>query len=340
MLKFKHLPGLAVAALIAAIAFVVEHFVKKSTPIVISPLVICVVLGALISNFGLLPESCRVGLTFSARNLLRLGIMILGLQLSFAQVRELGIPGLALVGVVVAITFAGTQWLGKKMGLSSGLSLLVATGFSICGASAIAAMRPVSDADDDEMVYAIALVTICGTLAIFLLPAIGEVIGFSGAQFGSWVGASVHDVAQTVATAASGNDEAQHAAIVVKLTRVMLLAPLVAAVSFTRRQKLNRNSVADSKNPKPKLPPIVPLFIIGFIVAISVNSYFDLPQAFLSDAKWVEKSLLACALVALGAGVDAKKLRRVGSRPLALGLISWILVATLAALGVKLLNIS
>lgn len=340
MLKTKHLPGLAVAALIASVAFVVEYVVKNNTPVIISPLVIAVVLGAMVSNFGLLPEKCRVGLGFAARNLLRLGIVLLGLQLSFSQVRELGAPGLALVVVVVAVTFVGTQWLGKKMGLSSGLSLLVATGFSICGASAIAAMRPVSDADDDDMAYAIALVTICGTLAIFLLPAIGEVIGFSGAEFGSWVGASVHDVAQTVATAASGNDDAQNAAIVVKLTRVMLLAPLVAAVSFTRRQQLNRTNVGDAKSQKAKLPPIVPLFIIGFIAAISVNSSFNLPSEFLSNVKWVEKSLLACALVGLGAGVDAKKLRRVGTRPLALGLISWLLVATLSAIGVGILNIS
>ena len=340
MLKFKHLPGLAIAASIAAVAFVVEYLIKNNTAGVVSPLVIAVVLGALISNLGMLPENCRIGLGFAARNLLRLGIVLLGQQLSFSPVRELGAPGLALVIVVVAATFTGTQWLGKKMGLSPGLSLLVATGFSICGASAIAAMRPVSDADDDDMAYAIALVTICGTLAIFLLPAIGEIIGFSGAQFGSWVGASVHDVAQTVATAASGNDDAQDAAIVVKLTRVMLLAPLVAAVSFTRRRKLSHTNITDSKTQKAKLPPVIPLFIVGFIAAISINSSFNLPSEFLSNVKWLEKSLLACALVGLGAGVDARKLRRVGTRPLALGLISWILIATLSAIGVGILNIS
>jgi uncharacterized integral membrane protein (TIGR00698 family) len=340
MLKFKHLSGLAIAASIAAVAFVVEYLIKNNTAGVVSPLVIAVVLGALISNLGLLPDECRVGLGFAARNLLRLGIVLLGLQLSFSQVRELGAPGLVLVIVVVAATFTGTQWLGKKMGLSPGLSLLVATGFSICGASAIAAMRPVSDADDDDMAYAIALVTICGTLAIFLLPAIGEIIGFSGAQFGSWVGASVHDVAQTVATAASGNDDAQDAAIVVKLTRVMLLAPLVAAVSFTLRRKLSHTNITDSKTQKAKLPPIVPLFIIGFIAAISINSSFNLPSELVSNVKWLEKSLLACALAGLGAGVDIKKLRRVGTRPLALGLISWMLIATLSAIGVRILNIS
>ena len=340
MLTTKHLPGLAIAVLIASVAFVVEYVVKNNTPVIVSPLVIAVVLGALISNIGMFPEKSRAGLSFAARNFLRLGIVLLGLQLSFSQVRELGAPGLALVIVVVSITFVGTQWLGKKMGLSSGLSLLVATGFSICGASAIAAMRPVSDADDDDMAYAIALVTICGTLAIFMLPAIGEVIGFSGAEFGSWVGASVHDVAQTVATASSGNADAQNAAIVVKLTRVMLLAPLVAAVSFARYRKLNRANVTNPITQKTKNPPIVPIFIIGFIAAISINSSFNLPSEFLSDVKWIEKSLLACALVGLGAGVDTRKLRRVGTRPLALGLTSWALIATLSAIGVLLLNIS
>lgn len=328
------------AAAVATIAFILESLVKNNTPVVVSPLVLAVVLGALISNFGLLPETCRLGLGFSARNLLRLGIVLLGLQLSFAQVRELGTPGLALVIVVVAVTFTGTQWLGRKMGLTHGLSLLVATGFSICGASAIAAMRPVSDADDDDMAYAIALVTICGTLAIFLLPPLGEFIGFSGAQFGSWVGASVHDVAQTVATASSGNDDAQHAAIVVKLTRVMLLAPLVAGVSFARRRNQQIAQTTRSSNENAKLPPVVPLFIIGFIAAVTINSVFNLPNSVLSDAKTIEKALLASALVGLGAGVDARKLRRVGSRPLALGLISWLLIATLSAIGVKLLQIN
>ena len=340
MLTIRHLPGLILAAAVATFAFVVESLVKNNTPLVVSPLVVAVVLGALAANLDLLPETCRLGLGFSGRNLLRLGIVVLGLQLSFAQVRELGAPGLILVIVVVAITFAGTQWLGRKMGLSHGLSLLVATGFSICGASAIAAMRPVSDADDDETTYAIALVTICGTLAIFTLPTVAEFINFSGVRFGSWVGASVHDVAQTVATASVGDQEAEQAAIVVKLTRVMLLAPLVAGVSFARRQKLNRTNAPRSINSQTKLPPIVPLFIVGFIAAISVNSIFGLSSSVLDNAKWIEKSLLACALVGLGANVDVRKLRLVGSRPLALGLISWLLIATLSAVGVAIIGIA
>ena len=329
-------PGLALAATVVGVALGIESLIKTYSPLVISPLVVAVVFGALISNLGLMPTSCLPGIRFAARSLLRTGIVLLGLQLSFTQIGELGAPGLVLVAFVVSITFFGTQLLGRRMGLSGGLSLLVATGFSICGASAIAAMRPVSDADDDDMAYAIALVTICGSLAIFLLPLVGEMISFSGVRFGSWVGASVHDVAQTVATAASGNEQSQHAAIIVKLTRVMLLAPLVAGVGFNRRRKL-RN--LQDETTTAKRPPLMPLFIVGFLASITLNSVVDLPVTLLSDVKWIEKSLLAAALVGLGAGVDARKLRSIGARPLALGLISWALIATVSGVGVVFLNI-
>jgi uncharacterized integral membrane protein (TIGR00698 family) len=339
MIQKKHLPGLVLAALVTIVAFTTESLIKNLTPILISPLVVAVVIGAMLQNFGVIPGSCDLGLRFAARNLLRLGIVLLGLQLSLDQIREVGAPGLVLVVSVVAITFFGTQWLGKRLGLSKGLSLLVATGFSICGASAIAAMRPVSDADDDETTYAIGLVTICGTLAIFSLPFVAQVIGFSGTQFGSWVGASVHDVAQTVATAASGDQQSQTAAIIVKLTRVMLLAPMVAGVSLVRRRQMasRHNSLDQHGVAVAKLPPIVPLFVVGFLGAIFLNSFVEIPQSVQSDVKWVEKSLLASALVGLGAGVDIGRLRKIGTRPLILGLISWLLIATLSAIGVTLI---
>lgn len=338
------LPGLGICAVVVALAFAIEKFVKANTPIVLSPLVAAVLIGALLTNLRLLPAFARPGLLYAARRLLRIGIVILGLQLSLSKLRDLGVKGLALVLVTTLVTFFGTQWLGKKLGLSSGLRLLVATGFSICGASAIAAMRPVSDADDDDTVYAIGLVTLCGSLAIAILPALGHVLGFGDIRFGTWVGASVHDVAQTVATAASRtSDAAREAAIVVKLTRVVMLAPLVAGVSvWRRRQHAASASATGATGTVVKAstrPPILPLFVVGFLATVVVNSSFTLPVEFLKQAKNVEHMLLAAALVGLGAGVDVRKLRAIGPRPLILGLASWVLIATMTAVGVVVLNI-
>ncbi len=331
----KYLPGFGLAALVVGIAFAAENLVKRATPVVVSPLVVAVAFGAVLANFRAIPAMCRPGLQFGARRFLRIGIVLLGLQLNAQQIRDLGPRGLLLVFVVVAVTFLSTQKMGRRLGLTDGLSLLVATGFSICGASAIAAMRPQSDADDDDTAYAVALVTICGTLAIVLLPIVGHLIGFSGYRFGAWVGASVHDVAQTVATASNGNKEAQGQAIVVKLTRVVLLAPMVAFVAMQRRHaKLHSGEPVDGKG-----PPIVPLFVMGFLGAIAFNSIVNIPPDTARIIKYIEKGLLAAALVGLGAGVDVRKFRALGLRPLALGLVSWVLIATLSAIGVVALNI-
>ena len=353
------LPGLGLAGLVVALAFAAEKFVKSQTPIVLSPLVAAVLMGALLTNLRVLPDIARPGLQYAARRLLRAGIVILGLQLSLTKLRDLGLKGLALVLVTTTVTFFGTQWLGKRLGLSPGLRLLVATGFSICGASAVAAMRPVSGADDDDTVYAIGLVTLCGSLAIAILPAIGHALGFGDLRFGTWVGASVHDVAQTVATAASrSSDAAREAAIVVKLTRVALLAPLVTGVSIWRRRQLAATehkavdealaASPDTEGPtsgpvfRPdavKGPPILPLFVAGFLAMVVLNSAVDLPVEFLRQAKNLERVLLAAALVGLGAGVDVRKLRAIGPRPLVLGLASWVLIATMTAIGVVALGI-
>ncbi len=164
-------PGLALVAVGVAVSFFVHAAVD------FSPLVIGVVLGIIAANTGLIVPAMRPGIAFASRQLLRLGIVLLGLRLSFDEVRALGWQGLLAVICVVAFTFFGVQWLGRRLGLSSGLSLLVATGYSICGASAVAAMEPLSGADEEETAYAIALVTLCGSMSIFVFPVVGHALG-------------------------------------------------------------------------------------------------------------------------------------------------------------------
>lgn len=292
----------------------------------ISPLVVAVLFGALAANVGLVRAPMRVGLRWSARHVLRAGIVLVGLRLSLREVAHLGPRALAAVVVVVVATFFGTQWLGKRLGLSPGLSLLVATGYSICGASAIAATEPFADATEEEVAYSIALVTMCGTLAIALLPAAASLMHMSDARFGAWVGASVHDVGQVVATASTRNAGALKAAVIVKLTRVALLAPLLAGVSFAyRRRHANDEHAGDTAS-----LPLLPMFIVLFLVAVAVRTTGVISDLWLARVKNVETLLMGMGLVGLGAGVSLAKLRAVGRRPLALGLLSWLLVAVVS----------
>jgi len=336
-------PGLALVGVCVAIAFSVNHLVAS-----LSPLVVAVVIGAVLANLGLVPAWSRDGAHFAAKRLLRAGVVLLGFQLAIAQVISLGGTAVAVVVTTVAITFFGTQWLGRRLGLTPSLSLLIATGFSICGASAVAAMEGVADAEEEEVAFSIALVTLCGSLAILLLPLLRGPLGLvSPASFGSWVGASVHDVGQVVATAAGAGSTAVRAAVIVKLTRVVLLAPMVAGVGLARRRRTapaveapsGGSAVRAAAAATPvRRPPLLPLFVAGFLVAIAIRSSGAMPVGWLHPLKVAQDITLAAALVGLGTGVHAAKLRRVGGRPLLLGLLSWVLVGSIAYVGVVLIG--
>ena len=322
----RDLAGLGVIAVGLGAAFGVA-----SVSSTLSPLVAAVILGVAVGNVVDLPTVCTPGVHYATKRLLRGGVILLGFRLAFSDVVELGVSGLGVVVMTVTATFFGTRWLGRRLGLSENLSLLVATGYSICGASAVAAMDGVIEAEEEETAYAVALVTLCGSLSILVLPLLAGPLGLDGAAFGSFVGAAVHDVAQVVATAATDGDAALEAATVVKLTRVVLLAPLVAAVALTRRR-----GAAAGADGSGAGAPIVPLFVALFGIAIVIRSSGVLGDGALADIKSVEKLLLAAALFGLGLGVRVARLRTLGGRPLVLGLGSWLIVASVAYLGVAI----
>jgi uncharacterized integral membrane protein (TIGR00698 family) len=306
------LPGLVVVAAGTAVALVVPG---------LNPATAAVLLGVLLANSGLPLDALRPGLTLAGRRLIRVAVVLLGLRLSVPALTGLGAAGLGVVLVTVAATFGGTLLLGRRLGVPPARALLVATGFSICGASAVAAMEPVAGGDEEDTGVAVALVTLCGSLAILVLPLLRTPLGLDPVAFGSWTGASVHDVGQVVATAQQVPG-ALSAAVVVKLSRVVLLAPLVAGVGLGRR-----------RTPGPR-PPLVPLFVLGFLAAVVVASVVTVPAPVLR----VQDVLLPAALLGLGSTVHLPTLARTGGRSLLLGLSSWLLVGTVAYAGVRLLG--
>ena len=319
------LPGLAAIAGASAVAYGISHLMPA-----VNASTVAVLLGALAANLGLHRAVLHPGTHVASHRLLRIAVVLLGLQLGLPQLLDLGLSGLGVVVGVVVVTFLGTQLIGRAMGIPAARSLLIATGFSICGASAVAAMTHVADGDEEDTALAIALVTLCGTLAIVLLPALREPLGLSASDFGRWVGASVHDVGQTVATA-NRVDGALTSAVVVKLGRVVLLAPLVAGVSLARRR-----SGGVRANESARRAPIVPLFVVGFLAAIAISSTSLIPVGLLAAARGAQAALLVAALVGLGTGIHLQRLRRTGARALLLAFASWLLVGTTAYVGVLL----
>ncbi|MEV0258541.1 putative sulfate exporter family transporter [Streptomyces sp. NPDC050732] len=331
----RKLPGLTLAVLGVAVAWGVHRLVPG-----VPMLTAAVVLGIAAAH---LPGAAhafvrgpgKAGLTFAGKRLMRVGIVLLGLKLSLDDVLGLGWASVAMVLCVVAVTFCGTWWLGRRMGLRGDQPLLIATGYSICGASAIGAVSEVSESDERDTATSVALVTLCGTLAIAVLPLLQHPLGLSDAEFGRWVGASVHDVGQVVATAQTAGAGALGDAVLVKLMRVALLAPLVAAVALSVRAR-RRVPASAAGTTGAKRPPLVPLFVAGFLAMVALRTTGRLPGTALDLAHTAQELLLAAALFGLGSAVDLPSLTRTGGRVAALGLISWGVIAGVSYAGVVL----
>jgi uncharacterized integral membrane protein (TIGR00698 family) len=311
---------LAPALVVLAVGAGAAYGVHRAVPAV-PALPLALGFGLLVANVTASRGAVPAGTSVAASTLLRTGVVLLGFQVAAGDVWDLGLERLAIVVGVVLVTFGGTRWLGARLGVSSPLSLLTAMGFAICGASAIAALRGVVDADDEEVTAAIGLVTLCGSLAIVVLPLLQGPLDLGDQAFGVWTGASVHDVGQVVATASTAGSAALSAAVVVKLTRVLCLAPLVAAVSL-------------SAGRRAALP--VPLFVLGFVTAIALRTSGIVPDGALDVLHSLQTAALTAALFGIGASTPLGQLRRLGLRPVLLGLLAWLLVAGVAYAGVRL----
>jgi uncharacterized integral membrane protein (TIGR00698 family) len=339
-------PGLALAAAGVAAAYGVHALVPA-----VPTLTVAIVLGVVVAHLpGAAPfvrGAGRPGLSLAGKRFMRLGVVLLGLKLSLGDVIGLGWQALLMVAGVVLVTFFGTRWVGRRIGLSDDQSLLVATGYAICGASAIGAVNGVlgKPADDErheaEVAASIALVTLCGTLAIAVLPLLRGPLGLDPTEFGRWVGAGVHDVGQVVATAQTAGPAALTEAVLVKLIRVAMLAPLVAGVAMARRRNASRGAGGADSAAAPvqgaARPAIVPLFVAGFLAMVALRTTGLLAPSVLDLADAAQELLLAAALFGLGSAVHLPALARSGgARLAALGLVSWVLVAAAAYGGVLL----
>jgi uncharacterized integral membrane protein (TIGR00698 family) len=232
----------------------------------------------------------------------------------------------------VTFTIFGILGLSRIFKMSGDLGLLIGVGFGVCGATAVAAIRPQTRATEEETSYAIALISLCGTLSIFLLPLIGHAIHLDTREFGSWAGAAVHDVGQVVATASVWGDGADKYAIVVKLSRVCLLAPIVLILSIRHRRWLTSQGKTETASAKI---PLIPYFVLGFIAVATFHNLVDLNARLLADIVFTSKLMLGAGLVALGSGVRWKAIRAIGPRPMAMGMIAWVIVAGVALAAVK-----
>src|SRR6202030_1731151 len=225
------------------------------------PMILSIMIGIVFHNTVGTAAWAKAGVTFSLRRLLRLAIILLGLQLTSSQVIEIGGRGLGIVVATVLATFVFTVWIGKLLGVERKLAQLIAAGTSICGASAVIATNTVTNGDDEDVAYAVACVTIFGSIAMFAYPLLPTLLHLDPHGFGLWSGASIHEIAQVVAAAFQDGKRAGEFGTIAKLSRVMLLAPVVIVLGWLASRKGASDDGASTASSRPPMP----WFVLGFI---------------------------------------------------------------------------
>ena len=292
----------------------------------VSGLIIAIIVGVLWRNFAPYPQVLLPGTAVAAKPVLRAGIVLLGLQLLVGDVLALGSWVIVAVIAAVGFTFWATMVVGRRLGLSSNQRLVLASGFSICGAAAVAGTDAVTDSDEQEVATAVAMVVVFGTAMIPLMPALGTLSGFTPEQTGLLIGLSTHEVAQVVAAGGLVGGGGLAVAVTVKLARVLLLVPVLAGIAWTRRKGQTASGTADGAYEK-KRPPVVPVFVLGFIACVALRSTGSLPHSVLEVAQLLQALALSTAMFALGLNVHVKALFKVGGRPVALSAASTVVIA-------------
>jgi uncharacterized integral membrane protein (TIGR00698 family) len=310
-------PGLALAFAGGLVAAGLNQLVPP-----VSSLLIAIVLGFLFATVRPVSPVLAPGLGTASKRVLRVGVALLGLQLGLAEIASLGWGALAVVVLVVTGGITTILLIGRRLGVPPSRALLIACGTSICGAAAVAAVDAVTDSDEEDVAIALALVVALGSTSMIVLPLIAMRSGLGQVEAGAWLGGSVHEVGQVVVAGGIVGASALQIAVLVKLGRVLMLAPVLAVLSWRQRAQL--------KGTAGKRPPVLPLFVVMFIALAALGSATDLPHTLLSVAKALQVLALASAMFALGCGIHAAALRRLRRQEVFLGVSGALAVALLA----------
>ncbi len=322
-------PGLVLCLMIAEASVLIRNATGLAA---LNPVVVALVVGiALRAGMGL-PAALRPGAAFAVRPLLRAAIVLLGLQVTFGQLASIGAGALGVAFAAVALTVPFTIWLGAQLRVDPALAQLIGTGTGICGASAIVAANQVSRGSQEDVAYALAVITLCGTAGLLIYPALAPVLGLDARAYGVWAGSSIHEVVQAVGAAAAGGPVSTETGTITKLARVLLLAPAVLALGAWVRH----SSPKHAESGPTKAP--MPWFAFGFLIMVAVASTHLVPELVTKlSAQTLVPLMLAASVAALGLNTNLAALRAKGFRPLLLGIGATLFVAAIGLIGAKLI---
>ncbi|MDF2629311.1 MAG: rane protein [Symbiobacteriaceae bacterium] len=313
------LPGVVLTAGLATVAYLAG----TQVPIIGGP-VFGILLGMLVQALGFVKASHKPGIMFSSKQILQLSIILLGAGLSLTQIITTGASSLAVMLSTMATCLLAAWGLGRVLKVSGNLTTLIGVGTAICGASAIAAVTPVVEAEEQDVAYAISTIFLFNMLAVLIFPPLGHMLGLSQDSFGLWAGTAINDTSSVVAAAYSYGQEAGSFATVVKLTRSTLIIPIALSIAAFRAAQTRR---AGDGAAKVKVSRLIPWFIIWFLVAALVNTLGVIPTPVVKGATVTAKFLIVVALTAVGLSANFRQMAKTGFKPILMGMALWATVA-------------
>lgn len=272
--------------------------------------------------------AAAVGIAFSATWLLQLAIVLLGSGLGLGQVVQVGGRALPVMLGTLAIALVGAAAFGRLLAIAPRLRTLIGVGTGICGASAIAAVSGIVDASRTETAYAISTIFVFNIVAVVLFPALGHLLHLSQHGFGLWAGTAVNDTSSVVAAAYAYGHSAGAQAVVVKLTRTTLIVPVALALSVLRARTVR----SDEGPRRVNSTRLVPWFLVWFVVAAALDTAGLIPTGLHEPLSDAALALITVALAGVGLSSDLSRMRRTGIRPLLLGALLWLSVASASLL--------
>lgn len=305
-------PGLLLAVAVAALA----RLATGLLPSTVAEVSIALLLGIVVASVaGERLGAFEPGLQFASQRILRVGIILLGARLSLAEIMRIGLPATGLIVVTMAASLAIVLVAARFVRVDGTLAVLIAVGSAVCGNTAIVATAPIVGARARDVAYAVATITLFGTLAVFLYPVIGRALALPQPTFGLWVGVAVHDTSQVIAAGAAYGSQALDVATVVKLIRNALMAPLLLVIAAVWAARVREGTGATTRGIRRALP----LFVLGFLALAALRTIGVIDTSAAATFDVAARSLILVALAAVGLSIRIGELRETSWRPLAIG---------------------
>ena len=319
----NRLPGIALTGIIAIPAWLIG----KMIPVVGSP--VLGILFGMILAFWNRPQRLQDGISYTSKKLLQYSIILLGFDMNLFNVFRVGKQTLLLMAFTLTAAFLTAYFAGKLLKLDGNTKTLIGVGSAICGGSAIAATAPVIHADDEEVARSISTIFLYNVAAAFLFPFLGHAFGMNDQSFGLWAGTAVNDTSSVVAAGYTFSNAAGNLAVIVKLTRTLMIVPVTLVLAVYTSKK-----AAGNKKGSYSIIKIFPWFVFGFVIASLINTFVALPSGTSNFLLQTGKFIIVMAMAAIGLNTNLVKLAKSGGKPILLGFICWVVLAV-TSIGVQ-----